>query len=145
VHNIPLESGEQAALAIKPFAGELAGTLFAIGILNAGFMGLVVVSLSTAYAFAEFFGLSGSLDTSYKQSKTFYILFIGQLAVATIVAIFPGISLFKLAVTTQTINAIALPLVFYYLITLTSMLTTSFKNILPSPPRWLFLSLRLLR
>ncbi len=119
-HSIPLESGEQAALAIKPFAGELAGTLFAIGILNAGFMGLVVVSLSTAYAFSEFFGLSGSLDTSYKQSKTFYILFIGQLAAATIVALFPGISLFKLAVTTQTINAIALPLVFYYLITLTS-------------------------
>ena len=59
-HKIVLESGEQAALAIKPFAGELAGTLFAIGILNAGFMGIVVVSLSTAYAFSEFFGLSGS-------------------------------------------------------------------------------------
>ena len=41
VNNIPLESGEQAALAIKPFAGELAGTLFAVGILNAGFMGIV--------------------------------------------------------------------------------------------------------
>lgn len=75
VHHIPLESGEQAALAIKPFAGELAGILFAVGILNAGFMGLVVVSLCTAYAFAEFFGLSGSLNTSYKQSKTFYSTF----------------------------------------------------------------------
>ncbi len=75
VHNIPLESGEQAALAIKPFAGELAGTLFAIGILNAGFMGIVVVSLSTAYAFSEFLGLSGSLSTSYTQSKTFYVIF----------------------------------------------------------------------
>ena len=120
VHQIPLVSGEQAALAIKPFAGDLAGTLFAVGILNAGFMGLVVVSLSTAYAFAEFFGLSGSLDTSYKQSRTFYILFIGQLTLATMVVMFPGVSLFKLAVTTQTINAIMLPLVFYYLISLTS-------------------------
>lgn len=120
VHQIPLVSGEQAALAIKPFAGNLAGTLFAVGILNAGFMGLVVVSLSTAYAFAEFFGLSGSLDTSYKQSRTFYILFIGQLTLATMVVMFPGVSLFKLAVTTQTINAIMLPLVFYYLISLTS-------------------------
>ena len=120
VHSIPLVSGEQAALAIQPFAGELAGTLFAIGILNAGFMGLVIVSLSTAYAFAEFFGLSGSLNDSYQESKTFYILFIFQLIVATVVALFIPLSLFKVAVFTQTINAVALPPVFYYLIKLTN-------------------------
>jgi Mn2+/Fe2+ NRAMP family transporter len=119
-HKIPLISGEQAALAIQPFAGKLAGTLFAVGILDAGFMGLVIVSLCTAYAFAEFFGLSGSLDMSFQQSKTFYILFIAQLVVATIIIMFPGLSLFKLAIITQTINAMSLPLVFYYLIKLTS-------------------------
>jgi Mn2+/Fe2+ NRAMP family transporter len=120
VHNIPLLSGEQAALAIEPFAGKLAGTLFAIGILNAGFMGLVIVSLSTAYAFAEFFGLSGSLDDSYSKSKTFYFLFVIQLIVATVVTLFIPLSLFKVAVITQTINAVALPPVFYYLIKLTN-------------------------
>jgi len=120
VRGIPLVSGEQAALAIKPFAGELAGSLFAVGILNAGFMGLVIVSLTTAYAFAEFFGLSGSLNDSFRKSKTFYILYLLQLAVATVIILFPGVSLFKLAVTTQVINAIALPLVFYFLIKLTN-------------------------
>jgi NRAMP (natural resistance-associated macrophage protein)-like metal ion transporter len=99
VNGIPLISGEAAALAIKPFAGELAGTLFAIGILNAGFMGLVIVSLSTAYAFAEFFGISGSLDNSYKQSKTFYTIFIGQLLVAALFILIPNVPFFKLAVT----------------------------------------------
>jgi Mn2+/Fe2+ NRAMP family transporter len=120
VHHIPLVSGETAAMAIKPFAGELAGTLFAFGILNAGFMGLIVVSLSTAYAFAEFFGLQGSLDSNYKQSKSFYLIFIIQLILATGFVMIPGVSLFKLAIITQTINAIALPLVFYYLIKLTN-------------------------
>ena len=120
IHAIPLVSGEQAALAIQPFAGQLAGTLFAIGILNAGFMGLVIVSLSTAYAFAEFFGISGSLNDSYQQSKTFYILFGIQLIVAMAVALFIPLSLFKVAVFTQTINAVALPPVFYYLIKLTN-------------------------
>ncbi|MBE3143521.1 MAG: divalent metal cation transporter [Planctomycetes bacterium] len=120
VNHIPLEAGEQAALAIKPFAGNLAGTLFAIGILNAGFMGVIVVSLSTAYAFAEFFGLSGSLNDSYKKSKTFYILFALQLFVVGAVVVFTNLSLFKVAIVTQTINAIALPLVFYYLIKLTN-------------------------
>jgi Mn2+/Fe2+ NRAMP family transporter len=121
VNNIPLDSGEAAALAIEPFAGKLASTLFAIGILNAGFMGLVIVSLSTAYAFAEFFGVSGSLDDSFKKSKTFYILFMLQLVIATaFVLIFTKVSLFNIAVLTQTINAIALPPVFYYLIKLTN-------------------------
>ena len=120
VHGISLVSGEQAALAIEPFAGKLAGVLFALGILNAGFMGLVIVSLSTAYAFAEFFGLSGSLDDSYQKSKKFYILFVIQLVVATAIALFVPISLFKLAVFTQTINAVALPPVFFYLIKLTN-------------------------
>lgn len=119
-NGIKLVSGEQAAMAIQPFAGNLAGELFAIGILNAGFMGIVVISLSTAYAFSEFFGLSGGLNTSYKQSKTFYIIFLGQLLVAAVVVSFPGINLFRLAVTTQSINAIMLPLVFYFLIRLTN-------------------------
>jgi Mn2+/Fe2+ NRAMP family transporter len=120
VHNIPLLSGDQAALAIEPFAGKLASTLFAIGILNAGFMGIVIVSLSTAYAFSEFFGLSGSLNTSYTQSKTFYVIFLGQLIVAALAIMLPGVSLFQLAIASQALNAMSLPFVFYYLIKLTN-------------------------
>jgi Mn2+/Fe2+ NRAMP family transporter len=120
VNGVTLTSGEQAAMAIEPFAGSLASKLFAIGILNAGFMGLVVVSLSTAYAFAEFFGLSGSLNDSFKQSKTFYYLYIAQLAVATILVLITTVTLFQIALVTQIINAITLPLVFYFLINLTN-------------------------
>src|SRR5512139_91822 len=120
VNHIVLGSGERAALAIAPFAGKIASELFAIGILNAGFMGLVVVSLSTAYAFAEFFGLSGSLDDSFKESKTFYILYVSQLLVATLFVLLANINLFQIALVTQIINAIGLPLVFYFLIKLTS-------------------------
>ena len=120
VNHIVLDSGERAAMAIAPFAGKLAAQLFAVGILNAGFMGLVIVSLSTAYAFAEFFGLSGSLDDTFKESKTFYILYIAQLLIATLFVIFSNVTLFQVALVTQIINAIALPLVFYFLISLTS-------------------------
>lgn len=130
VHKIPLLSGDAAAKAIEPFAGHLASTLFAVGILVAGFMGLIAVSLSTAYAFAEFFGLQGSLDSNYKQSKSFYTLFILQIVIALIVALLPGVSFFKIALISQTINAIALPLVFYYLIKLTNntQLMGEYKN-----------------
>lgn len=117
---IPLTSGEQAAEAIRPFAGQLASELFAVGILAAAFMGLVIVPLSTAYAFSEFFGLSGSLDSDYQSSKTFYTLFMIQLVAAALITAIPGISLFHFAIATQTLNAMILPLVFYYLIKLAS-------------------------
>jgi Mn2+/Fe2+ NRAMP family transporter len=136
VNKIPLTSGETAALAIQPFAGKLAGTLFALGILNAGFMGFIIVSLSTAYAFSEFFGLSGSLDSNFKQSKSFYWLFTGQILVGSGLALIPGVSIFKLAIVTQTINAVALPLVFYYLIRLTSNRQLMGKYINSSFQRW---------
>jgi Mn2+/Fe2+ NRAMP family transporter len=119
-HNVPLISGEQAAEAIRPFAGDLASQLFALGILTAGFMGMNVISLSTAYAFSEFFGVSGSLDSEYNQSRSFYVLFLIQLVFASAVVMLPVINLFTLAIATQTLNAMILPLVFLYLIRLTS-------------------------
>lgn len=119
-HKIPLTDGTQAALAIEPFAGKLAAMLFAVGIMNAGFMGLVVVGLATTYAFSEFFGFSRSLDTNYKQSKTFYKIFGIQLVIAFFVTLLPGIDLFKVAVGSQILNAIMLPPIFIYLIKFTS-------------------------
>lgn len=119
-HNIPLTSGEAAALAIEPFAGKLAANLFAFGIMNAGFMGIVIVGLSTTYAFSEFFGYSGGLDTSFTQSRSFYLLFLIQLIFAFLVVLLPFVNLFQIAVTSQILNAMALPPIFYYLIKFTS-------------------------
>ncbi len=120
VHKIPLVDGNQAAAAIEPFAGHMASILYALGILNAGFMGIVVVSLATTYAFSEFFGYSGGLDQSFKQSKTFYLLFIFQLILAFIIVMIPSIDLFKIAIIGQIINAMTLPFIFYFLIKFTS-------------------------
>jgi len=120
VNKIPLIDGTQASLAIQPFAGKLAAILFAIGIMNAGFMGIVVVGLSTTYAFSEFFGLTGSLDMPYNKSKIFYSVFIGQILIAFIIALFPFIDLFKIVITVQILNAMALPPIFYFLIKFTN-------------------------
>lgn len=137
VHGIPLVSGAQAALAIKPFAGELAGILFAWGIMNAGFMGISVVGLSTAYAFSEFFGLSGGLDTSFTQSKTFYVIFLTQLLVAFGIVLLPGVSLFHVAVASQVLNAMLLPPIFYYLINFTSNPTWMGSKVNTPIQKWL--------
>mgnify|MGYP001582055647 FL=1 len=119
-HKIILVNGAQASLAIEPFAGKLAAILFAVGIMNAGFMGVVIVGLTTTYAFSEFFGLTGSLDIPYNKSKIFYSVFIGQIIIAFLIALLPVIDLFKIVVTVQILNAMALPPIFYFLIKFTS-------------------------
>lgn len=119
-HKIPMISSDQAALVIKPFAGEIATTLFAIGVLNAGFMGIITVTLSTAYAFAEFFGLTGSLNASFNRGRAFYSIFVIQLVLAGCIVLIPSVSLLSLAVFSQGFNAMMLPFIFYYVIKLTN-------------------------
>ncbi len=119
-NKIVLVDGAQASWAIEPFAGKLAAILFGVGIMNAGFMGVVVVGLTTTYAFSEFFGLTGSLDAPYNKSKVFYSVFIGQILIAFVIALLPTIDLFKIVVSVQILNAMALPPIFYFLIKFTN-------------------------
>ena len=117
---IVLNSGEDAALAIRPFAGELASFLFGFGLMNAAIMGIVIISLTTAYAFSEFFGYEGSLDSPFERGKLFYGIFLFQLILAGVIVMFPFASLFQIVFYTQSLNALLLPLIFFYLLKITN-------------------------
>lgn len=115
VHKIPITDAAGASLAIRPFAGNLAGVLFGAGLLVAGILGCLIVPLSTAYAFSEFFGYSGSLDEDFRKSRLLYITFLIQLVVATAVVMMPQISLFTITVIGNFVNGAILPVIFYFL------------------------------
>lgn len=115
VHSIRITGAADAALAIKPFAGEFAGTLFGLGLLIAGMLGAIIVPLATAYAFSEFFGYSGSLDETFRKSKLFYGLFLVQIAAATAIVLMPNINLFRITLAGNFLNGIILPVIFYFL------------------------------
>lgn len=116
VHNIPMTSGENAALAIKPFAGNFASLLFSLGLINAAIIGIIIVSLTSAYAFSEFFGFTGSLDEPYKKGKPFYINFLSNIIIASILVITPWFPLFTIVIYTQALNGVLLPIFFYFLL-----------------------------
>ncbi len=113
--NIQISSAADAAMAIKPFAGNLAGGMLGVGLLIAGILGCVIVSLTTAYAFSEFFGYSGSLDEDFHKSKLFYSTLLVQLVIATLIVMLPQISLFTISLIANFINGIFLPVVFFFL------------------------------
>lgn len=114
-NHIRIADAADAAMAIKPFAGDFAGILFGAGLLFAGMLGCVIVALTTAYAFSEFFGYSGSLDETFRKSKLFYTTLLVQLVVGTLVALMPGVSLFAITLGANFINGAILPVIFYFL------------------------------
>jgi len=116
VHGIKVTDGYTAALAIKPFAGELAFLFFAIGIFGASILGLTIVPLATAYVFSEIFGYEGSLDASFSKGRLFYGFFIVQILIGLLVALFPQTSLFRLTLYVDFLNGAMLPIIFYFLV-----------------------------
>jgi len=114
-NKLTITNAAGAALAITPFAGQFAGLLFGIGLLFAGLLGCVIVALTTAYAFSEFFGYSGSLDEHFRQSRLFYTTLLVQLVIGTIVALMPNISLFKITLAANFVNGAILPIIFFFL------------------------------
>lgn len=83
-------------------------------------MGIIIIALSTAYAFSEFFGFVGSLDAPYERGRLFYGLFLFQLVVAALIVVLPNISLFNIVFFTQSLNALILPLIFFFLLKITN-------------------------
>ncbi|CAN5496670.1 Nramp family divalent metal transporter [soil metagenome] len=72
VHQI--DTVEQAALALKPLAGNLAYLLFAVGVIGTGLIAIPVLSGSLSYIFSETFGWEEGLDKKFHEAKGFYII-----------------------------------------------------------------------
>lgn len=119
-NGVVIKGAADAALAIVPFAGAFAGFLFGLGLLVASFMGAIIIPLTTAYAFSEFFGVEGSLDLPFTKSKSFYTLFLVQILISVSFVFIPYFSLFKIVLYTQSLNGILLPVIIYYLLRFTN-------------------------
>jgi Mn2+/Fe2+ NRAMP family transporter len=72
VHQI--DTVEQAAMALKPLAGNMAYVLFAIGVIGTGLIAIPVLSGSLSYIFTETFGWEQGLDKKFHEAKGFYVI-----------------------------------------------------------------------
>jgi Mn2+/Fe2+ NRAMP family transporter len=72
VHQI--DTVEQAALALKPLAGNLAYLLFAVGVIGTGLIAIPVLSGSISYIITETFGWEQGLDKKFHEAKAFYVV-----------------------------------------------------------------------
>lgn len=69
-----IDSAEQAALALKPLAGDNAFLLFALGIIGTGLLAVPILAGSGAYALAEIMNWREGLDRKFSKAKAFYMV-----------------------------------------------------------------------
>ena len=106
------------ASGLQAHAGRVAGVLFAVALLDASSIGAFAVSLSTAYALGDVFGLKHSLHRGVKGAKGFYAIYGGVVLAAAAVVLIPGSPLGLLTEGVQALAGVLLPSAAVYLLLL---------------------------
>jgi NRAMP (natural resistance-associated macrophage protein)-like metal ion transporter len=71
-----INSAQDAALALKPFAGHFAYLLFAVGIIGTGLLAVPILAGSGAYAISEMMKWKEGLEFKFSRAKGFYLIII---------------------------------------------------------------------
>ncbi len=97
------------AVALRPFAGEFASVLFALGILNAGLFTATVLPLSTSYVICEALGFEAAVNRKFSEAPVFFTLFAAGLLIGAAIVLIPGIPYLKFTIYAQVLQGILLP------------------------------------
>lgn len=114
-----ITSAAQAAEALRPFAGDAAYLLFAVGIIGTGLLAIPVLAGSSAYAIAESFRWREGLYRPWRQATAFY----GVLVVAMLVGLglnFVGLDPFKALIYSAVANGLVAPVVLLFIVLISS-------------------------
>jgi NRAMP (natural resistance-associated macrophage protein)-like metal ion transporter len=103
-----VNDARDAALALKPLAGDAAQTLFGLGLVGAALLAAAVVPLSTAYSVAEAFEQPADLNDGFRRAPLFYGAYGVAVAVAVAVVLIPGAPLIPILFLSQALNAVLL-------------------------------------
>jgi NRAMP (natural resistance-associated macrophage protein)-like metal ion transporter len=68
-----INTAAEAAQALRPLVGNLAGLLFAIGVIGVGFLAVPVMTIGAAYDVSQTFGWRHGLHVKPSEAKPFYV------------------------------------------------------------------------
>jgi Mn2+/Fe2+ NRAMP family transporter len=111
VSGVQINEASDAAMALKPLAGALAGQLFAFGLFVASIFSAAILPLATAFYVCEAFGFEAGIDKKFSEAPHFYVLFTCIILIGAVVILIPGAPLIAITIWTQVLNAILLPVV----------------------------------
>ena len=107
-----IQVASDAAEAMRPLAGDYAFILFAFGLFNASLFAASILPLSTAYTVCEGMGFESGVDKNFREAPLFYWLYTLLIAggAVTVLAL-PDAQLINVAILSQVLNGVLLPVV----------------------------------
>ncbi len=103
-----IDTVEQAAMALRPLAGNLSYLLFAAGIIGTGLLSIPVLAGSLSYILSETFEWKEGLDKKFSEAKGFYITIIISLLTGLFINL-TGITPFQALYITAIVYGITAP------------------------------------
>lgn len=113
-----IKDAAEAAIALRPLAGDYASYLFAFGLFNASLFSASVLPLATAYYVCEGFGWEAGVNKKIREAPQFYGIFTFLIVVGALVVLIPGFPLIRVMVLTQVVNGVLLPFVLIFMLLL---------------------------
>jgi Mn2+/Fe2+ NRAMP family transporter len=104
--------------ALSKVSGGAAGTVFALGLIEAGAVAILTISASTAYAAGECVGVSHSFNTSPRSAAIFYAANVGVALLAAVVILIPGAPLLSITLNANVLATVLLPVSLVFVLTL---------------------------
>jgi Mn2+/Fe2+ NRAMP family transporter len=117
-HGIRIETAKDAALALKPLAGNYCFYLFAFGLLNASVFSACILPLSTAYSVCEGMGWEVGVNRRFREAPQFYALYTAIIIIGAAVILLPGVKLIPIMLLSQATNGLLLPFVLIFMLLL---------------------------
>ena len=117
-NGIKIEEAKDAALALKPLAGQFASQVFAFGLFVASIFSATILPLATAFYVCEAFGFEAGIDKKWDEAPEFYVLYTSILVISACIILIPNAPLISISVWTQVINGVLLPVVLVCMILL---------------------------
>lgn len=112
-HGINITTAEQAALALRPLAGDYSYYLFAIGLFGASTLAVFVIAASTAYTVGSAFNWPHcGLNQPFKRAKKFYYAIAATVA-GGILILALGVSPIDSMIYSQFFLGVILPVLVY--------------------------------
>ncbi len=118
-----------AALALRPFAGDFAFFIFALGVIGIGLLAIPVLAGSASYAMSETFGWKTGLYRKLKNATSFYGIIIVAMVLGIILN-FIGLDPIKALIYAAVLNGITSPVMIYFIVKLSAKkeLMGEYKN-----------------
>ena len=101
---------QEAAMALRPLAGDMSYLLFSVGVIGTGLLSIPVLAGAMSYMVSEAFGWKEGLNKKFHQARGFYGVMVVSILSALLIN-FSGLSPMRALILTAVVYGVMAPVV----------------------------------